>query len=218
MNFRSKRDVRACDNTREELMEFIQSQYSASPNICNLLETFRDNISPKADIDLFYEMIFDISTARGIGLNTWGNILGIKRSIEDPDTGFAKTLSDDGYRTLLMYKALANIMDATASSLNRLVNLLYPDAKCYVIVVQLENTENGLKYNARPMHIRWVIAHFVEDEERAVFKVAGTLCRGAGVGWGMYSTDPNQVFGFAGGGWQPFNQGVFDPYGIMKGE
>lgn len=218
MNFRSNRDLRACDNIREELKEFIQSQYSASPKICGLLETFRDNISPKTDINLFYEMIFDISTARGAGLNTWGNILVMERSIEDPETGFMMSLSDEGYRTLLMYKALANIMDATPASLNRLISILYPDTTCYIIIVQQEAAEDGMKYNARPMHVRWVIEHFLSEEERAVFKVAATLCKGAGVGWSMYNTDSSQVFGFEGGGWQPFNQGVFDPYGIMEGE
>lgn len=218
MDFRSRRDVRASDDIREELLEFVQSQYSASPNICGILETFRSNISPRADIDLFYDVVFNIISAQGVGLDLWGNIVHMKRSVADPDTGFMMALSDEGYRTLLLYKALANIMDATAASLNRLIHLLFPGSICYVLVVQQEAQKGDLKYNARPMHIRWVLEHFLSDEERAIFKVAGTLCKGAGVGWSMYNTDPDRVFGFDGGGWQPFDQACFDPYGLMEGE
>ena len=42
--------------------------------------------------------------------------------------------------------------------------------------------------------------------ELAVFRVAGTLARRAGVGWELYTINPGQVFGFDGSGVQPFNQ------------
>lgn len=49
MNFNSDTDVRACDNIREELQEYIQSQYSNAVTICTLLETFREEILPDAN-------------------------------------------------------------------------------------------------------------------------------------------------------------------------
>ena len=61
------------------------------------------------------------------------------------------------------------------------------------------------------MVIRWVFEDFLNDMQLLVFKVAGTLARGGGVGWELYAVDPARVFGFDGGGWQPFNQAPFAP-------
>lgn len=217
MNFRSDTNMRACDNVREELLEFVQSQYAASPTIKYILSAFRKEISALPDLEVFYTDIFDINTAQGFGLDVWGNILDIKRTIVDPDTGYQITLSDAGYRQLLFYKALANIMQATTPTLNRMIRLLYPNSKVYVLLVEKNEFANGVYYNRTPMYIRWNLEKFISDEERAIFKVAGTLCKGAGVGWHMYSTEEASVFGFDGGNWQPFNQGSFDPYGLIGG-
>lgn len=215
MNFRTDENVRACDDIREEKLYFVQSQYGASTTIKHILSAFRTEITALPDMDLFYKSIFDIDTATGVGLDIWGNILGIARNITDSDTGFQITLQDVGYRRLLFYKALANIMESTPPALDRMIKLLFPEIDGFVIIVEKQRFENGVLFNSVPMYIRWVLPKFLSNEERAIFKVAGKLCKGAGVGWDMYSTDPDSVFGFDGGDWQPFNQGSFDPYGLI---
>ena len=83
MYFRSDDDVRACDDVRTELMPFIQSQYAASVRITSLLQSAKDHILPDADIALFYDCMFNLETAKGYGLDVWGNIVGITRSIQE---------------------------------------------------------------------------------------------------------------------------------------
>ena len=203
-NFRDTPDIRESDNIREKTSEAIQSQYAASPRILALAEGFQTRLDPTEDVTLFYNKIFNIFTAEGLGLDTWGNILAMPRSISDPDTGKLITLFDEHYRLLLLYKALANISPADASALNTLLNKLtgtgiagFPRA-AYVLEVDT-------------MVIRWVFEDFLGELELLVFKAAGTLARGGGVGWELYAVNPERVFGFDGGDWQPFNQAPFAP-------
>lgn len=203
-NFRDRPDIRELDNIRETSSEAIQSQYAASARITALADGFQLRIDPTADISLFHDKIFNILTAQGVGLDTWGNILAMPRSISDPDTGKLVTLQDEHYRLLLLYKALANISPADARSLNTLLRTLtgtgiagFPRA-AYVLEVDT-------------MVIRWVFEDFLDEMQLLVFKAAGTLARGGGVGWELYAVDPNRVFGFDGGDWQPFNQAPFAP-------
>lgn len=218
MNFRSDADVRAEDNIREERLPFIISQYAASPRIYGILDNLRNEISPTPDLDLFYEKMFNIMAAEGIGLDTWGNIVGIPRTIQNPITGETVTLTDDEeYRIMLLFKALSNILDATIPTLTSLIRRLFPEIESYVINLEDYQQENGQYYNRLRMKIRWVFNTFIDQRTLTIFLVAGILCKGAGVGWGFYSTDTQQVFGFDGSGFQPFNQGVFDPYGIAGG-
>lgn len=197
-------NLRAIGNMRQLTSDAIQSQYSASPKILGLSDGFQRRIGPRPDIDLFYEKVFNIYTAQGVSLDNWGRIVGINRTIVDPDTGVSITLVDNYYRLLLLYKALANISSADAYTLNRLLTVLVQTeignltSKTYVLEVDV-------------MVIRYVFEAFFDETQLAIFKVAGTLAKGAGVGWELYAVNPEEVFGFDGGTWQPFNQAPFAP-------
>lgn len=208
MNFNSDADVRACDNIREELQEYIQSQYSNAVTICTLLETFREEILPDADIRSFVEEIMSLETATGKNLDVLGRVIGIGRTI----TGFyddTYTLSDERYRDLLRYKALANITDTSLATLNKMMAKLFPSENIKVFNM-LDLTTNGdMTYNGYPMHVRWITSATVDNETLALFVAGGTLCLSAGVGWELMPIDEDNVFGFNGSGLQPFNQGVF---------
>lgn len=162
----------------------IQSQYSASPIIKALVLNFDYNIDPSEDLALFYRMIFDVDTAEGVGLDVWGRIVAIGRDIlvEEQDyLGFYGqllkpydqapffdgatasnlfSLSDPAYRRLIMWKALANISSADASSLNTLTSALFEGQKVYVL-------ETGV------MKIRLVIEAELEPYQRAIFRQHG---------------------------------------------
>ena len=43
----------------EDVQEYIQSQYSNSPTIKQILLSLADNINPDADIDVFYQNIMN---------------------------------------------------------------------------------------------------------------------------------------------------------------
>ena len=203
-DFQDVLNVRELENVREITSYAIQSQYSASKKITALAAGFQKRIDPHVDVDLFYRTMFNIYTAEGVGLDNWGVILQMGRTIADPDTGETLTLDDEYYRLLLLYKAMANISASTAEAQNFLLAMLvntgiggFPRA-AYVLEVDT-------------MVIRWVFEDFLDPIQLAVFKVAGTLARGAGVGWELYAVNPAQVFGFDGSLMHPFNQAPFAP-------
>lgn len=203
-NWRAIEDIREPENIRERTGYAIQSQYSASPKILALVAGYQERLSPEADMDLLYDKLFNIHTAEGVGLDNWGLILRMGRTIIDQDTGASLTLEDDYYRLLLLYKAMANISASTAAVQNALLEMLintgiggFPKA-AYVLEVGT-------------MVIRWVFEDFLDPVQTAVFKTAGTLARGAGVGWELYAIDAGKVFGFEGSTMHPFNQAPFAP-------
>ncbi len=201
-NWRSTPNIRQLENIREKTSYAIQSQYSASPKMLALAEACGSALSPEEDVTLFYEKIFNIHTAQGPGLDNWGRILRMERVIRDESGGAAITLDDDNYRLLLLYKAMANISAATAAAQNALLAALintgiagFPSA-AYVL-------------QPAPMLIRWVFEKPLTFTQLAVFKCAGSLTRGAGVGWEVYAVEPSRVFGFSGSHMQPFGQSPF---------
>lgn len=129
----------------------ILSQYAHSPTIRQLVSNFNDYLDPAADIDEFYNLIWNVNTAVGNGLDIWGRIVGVGRVLQiapDPYFGFSGpggpsgepfnqaifyngepstsnfALLDDPYRTLILAKALYNISDATIPAINQiLINL-----------------------------------------------------------------------------------------------
>ena len=200
-------DLRGEHNLRGRRSLAIQSQYSASKRLLRVAAGFQDMLDPTADVNLFYEKMFNLLTARGRGLDIWGTILGIGRVIGSG--GVELTLEDEMFRLLLLYKALANISGATADDLNNLLDTLVATgaaglpAKAYVLEVGT-------------MVIRWVFEDFLDPIQMAVFEAAGTLARGAGVGWQLYAVPPGEVFGFDGQEMHPFNQAPFAPDDAMR--
>jgi hypothetical protein len=197
-------NLRARDNLREKTSYAIQSQYSASRKILALAANYQRGLNPHRDVDLFYTKMFDLARAQGVGLDNWGLILGMGREIPALDNSASLLLDDENYRLLLLYKALANISPATVQGLNRLLRALVDTG-----ISGLPQAAYVLEVDT--MVIRWVFEDFLNPIQAAVFKAAGTLARGAGVGWELYAVQPDLVFGFAGDGWQPFGQAAFAP-------
>lgn len=212
-NVRIDSNLREHDNLREMVSYAIQSQYSASKRILALAAIFQSVITiTENDTDLLFDNIINIYTASGLGLEWWGNLLAVGRVIEDMDTGAALTLNDEYYRLLLLYKAMSNISTDTAETLNYLLKHLVDSG-----IADFPSVAYVLEVDT--MVIRWVFEGVLNDIQRAVFYAAGTLARGAGVGWELYAVNPVQVFGFDGSGMLPFNQAPFAPdNSLIKGQ
>lgn len=60
--------------------ETVQSQYAASPTIRALVDGLNGLIDPRADIQLFYDRIFNPQTAEGVGLQIWARIVGLQKT------------------------------------------------------------------------------------------------------------------------------------------
>jgi hypothetical protein len=71
----------------------ILSQYADSDRITGLIETFFDATDQTANFDAFYDLIWNLDTAEGYGLDVWGRIVGINRVLQvvkDQYFGFAE--------------------------------------------------------------------------------------------------------------------------------
>jgi len=110
------------------------------------------------------------------------------------------TLSDDAYRTLILVKALANISNCTAPSLNQLLqNLFAGRGRCYV--GDLGN-----------MQMSFTFEFYLQPFEQAIMTQSGVIPRPAAVGAFIVQAPAPNIFGFAEAGTitsAPFGQGTF---------
>jgi hypothetical protein len=185
----------------------VISQYGNSPTILALIQNMDDAIDPRADLANFYNYVWNIDTAQGFGLDIWGRIIGVDRSINVPagtpnPGGFPFTagvyqMDDAQYRLVLMVKALANITDCTAKNLNQLLQKLFVGrGRCYV------NDIGG-------MRLRYTFEFFLQPFEYVIMTGTNIAPRPAGVLSTILQIDPATTFGFNGSTLPPFNQGTF---------
>lgn len=133
----------------------ILSQFANSPTICQLIENMNDYFDPRANFEQFYNLYWNVDTATGQGLDYWGNIVGVNRVLQIPEqsppfgfednasppdvVGFnqapfnsyggetqAYILPDSTFRTMVLAKALANIIETSSPAINQLLTNLFP--------------------------------------------------------------------------------------------
>lgn len=211
----------------------IISQYGNSATITQLVKNMDQYIDPRADLTAFYEYVWNVNTAQGFGLDTWGRIVNIKRTLLIPAQvsyfGFSEAgaqaqpfnqapfydgvpptsqtyyLADEAYRTLILTKALANISATNSPSLNQMLqNLFGARGRCYV-------NDMG------NMAVRYTFEFDLTPTEFAIITQSGALPRPAGVSSSMFNS-VLPLFGFseAGASAAPFGQGVFIPQGAVN--
>ena len=171
----------------------IISQYANSATIVQLIQNMNQYIDPRADLDNFYDYVWNVETAQGFGLDIWGRIVNISRELLIPDSGpyfgiapdsaplgqapfwsgydlnGTYQLGDEAYRRLILVKALSNISATNAPSLNQLLkNMFEGRGRCYV------NDLGG-------MSIRYTFEFLLTSYEFAIMTQSGALPRPAGV-------------------------------------
>jgi Protein of unknown function (DUF2612) len=130
----------------------IISQYANSPIIDAMINSFNAAMDQTENLDNFYDMIWNIQSAEGYGLDVWGRIVGVSRTLNIPGspnyigfkeantwTGFGQggfysggsitsnvILDDDDYRRLILAKAAANISDGSIPTVNKILLALFP--------------------------------------------------------------------------------------------
>lgn len=145
-----------------DVWDTIIDEYANSPILCQLLTDFFQYVNQFANVDAFFDLVMNVDTAQGYGLDVWGRIVGVSRIITvsaQTFLGFATqaptvdtfgpggqspfysgtpatnnfALSDAAFRTLIFAKALANISDGSVASINQLLLNLFPNrGNCYV--------------------------------------------------------------------------------------
>lgn len=179
----------------QNVIDTVASQYANSPRILQLIADANDTIDPAADIDEFYRLVWDVSTAEGYGLDVWGRIVNVGRVLtvaNEPIFGFDEALpgvgvfndgvfyaggsttsnyalSDTAYRVLILAKAAANICDGSTPAINKILMTLFAGrGDCYVV----DNLDMSMVYT-----FRFVLTNV----ERAIVTQSGALPRPSGV-------------------------------------
>lgn len=199
----------------------IMSQYANSPRLMHIIKTVAGAINPDKFTDDYYRLIMSIPTANSHGLDIWGRIVGIGRTVRfaNPEgeyfgfsDGFypfnqrpfsaagsesdAWELSDDAYRELIIMKAMANIVYASAPNINALLRAVF-DKPCYFLITG-------------HMDVSYVFEFNLTAYERHLVYNTDILPRPCGVLVSIIiNADVNNIFGFSGQGLQPFNEGTF---------
>lgn len=62
----------------------VISQYANSPILTQLIQNFDECVNQTQNFDNFYDDIWNIATAQGVGLDIWGRIVGVSRVIQLP--------------------------------------------------------------------------------------------------------------------------------------
>lgn len=179
-----------------DIWDTIISQYANSPRLTQIIENFADNIDPTVDLEMFFDLIWNVDTAQGYGLDVWGRIVGVVRQLqveggdffgmEGPSgasgepfnqapfySGTVLTdsfyLTDESFRTLIFAKALSNISDGSIASINSILRRLFPGrGNCYVV----DNQDMTLTY-------RFEFA--LSNVEQAIVAQSGVLPKPVGV-------------------------------------
>jgi Protein of unknown function (DUF2612) len=116
------------------------------------------------------------------------------------------TLNDDSFRTLILTKALGNIVATSAPSLNQLIRNLFPNrGRAYTTDLGKSNASAG------GMAMRYVFEFALSTIEYAILAYSGVLPHPAGVSVSILVIPEGTNFGFAEAlpGSQPWGQGVF---------
>ena len=165
--------------------------------------------------------MWNVSTAKGFGLDIWGAIVGIGREImigaQDEYIGFSQgftpfdsgvwstgegierqyRLDDDTYRRVIMLKAMSNIIYATAPHINRLLREMFGSrGRAYFV-------KNGT------MAARYVFEFYLLPVERAIIRQSDLLPRPSGVLLDFYEPEADKTFGYIEANLAPFGEGAF---------
>ena len=205
-----------------DIRETIQSQYACSQRISKLALVVWQAIDPASDIELMYDRMINPLSAVGAGLDVWGHIVGVPRSIQvkrlfQNYLGFnyggysvylnsfnnapfynknwydSVDLSDTAYRLYIFVKAASNISTSTLYDINFMCKQLIP---------------KGVKViHSGTMALRVIITSGTIDQT-ALAAFLGLKWSPTGVGVDRYDVI-GPVFGFNGSKLQPLNHGTF---------
>lgn len=199
----------------KNLKNTIISQYANSPVLLNLIANFDEYIDPKHNVESFYRLVWNVDTAQGIGLDFWGNVVGISRDIvvneknqfigsslaaddlEKYKVNSRYFMNDEMFRKMILMKAMSNIIYATAYNINTLlISLFEKRGKAYFI-------------KSGTMSARYVFEFNLTPEEKAVLISTDLLPRPSGVLVDFYEPDIKKTFGFIEANMTPFGEGAF---------
>jgi hypothetical protein len=150
----------------------VISEYANSPTILSLLQSFNDALNQTQNFDNFYDYIWNVATAQGIGLDIWGRIVGVNRNLQVTDGtwfGFSQgvpgtdvfgpggmspfysgepltsnfALTDQAYRQLILAKAAYNICNGSVPAINAILMRLFGPGNAFGVGGDCYCTDDG---------------------------------------------------------------------------
>ncbi len=173
----------------------VISEYANSPILTAMIDSFNAAMDQTQNVENLYDMVWNVATAVGYGLDVWGRIVGVGRTLQFPsgtaDFGFEESnswvgfgqggfysgggttrnyvLSDGDYRRLILAKAATNICDGAIPSINKILLALFPlRGACYVA----DNQDMSLTYTFQ---------FVLNPVELAIVELSGALPNPCGV-------------------------------------
>lgn len=207
-------------------------QYANSPRLMALSQNLQGYLSPDADIDAFYNVIFNVDTAQGKGLDIWGRIVGLEngRYVQVPASaifGFhveppppsGEPWSPFGQGT---FQSMGAGQTQTYELQDNAFRVLILAKAMTNIVATTSQAINRVLQNLFPgrgncyvndlgkMQMRYTFEFPLQPWELSVLLSGVALPRPAGVDAYVMNYSRGSTFGFAeAGDAQPFNQGTF---------
>ncbi len=206
-----------------DLSTTLLSQYANSPTLLALIGQFNAAADPATLIDAFYDEVWNIATAQGYGLDLWGRIVGVARTLamsSGKTFGFHEAtaasadpfgqspfyggpvasqnvaLSDDAFRVLILAKAYANISRAAIPVYNAILRQLFP------------GRGNAFVCDTGGMNARLTFDFALDPYELAILKQSGAFQPPTGVLFEIMQAPGCLGFAEAAGS-APFNTGIF---------
>lgn len=208
----------------------ILAQYANSRTIQSLVESFNDSIDPRADIDAFYDYVFNVETAQGFGLDIWGKIVGVSRYLKISGTiayfgfneAFTIPTASTGAQpfdqapfyngdTVSQVYALSDDAYRTLILVKALANITDCSIKSLNTLMRTLFSAFGNVYvvDGQDMTMRFVFEFQPTDYQIAVMVNSGVVPRPSGVKDSLMIYDRANTFGFFEGAGQPFGSGTF---------
>ena len=208
------------------LEETVLAQYANSPILMQLINNMNAYVDPTANLNNFYNQVWNVLTAVGYGLDRLGRVVGVNRTINIPfsatDFAFRESgaatplgpggsapfwdgsfsgqnfrLTDTSFWTLILVKALSNISVCSAQSINQqLTNLFGSQGRCYSF--DLGNMQMQITFEF-PLSL---VDFYILTQSKALSRPAGVLA------FLLTGYVPGQTFGFREAGFaQPLGPG-----------
>ena len=187
---------------RFDFLRTVMSQYANAATIRQLIQNMDAYLDPRANIWNFYDLVWNVDTAQGYGLDVWGRIVGVGRVLEIATVdyfGFTGpggasgepfnqavfyggqpltsnyALLDGPFRVLILAKALANICNATIPAINQIIiNLFGPGGALPVF-------GNSYVTDGLDMTMNYTFGSPLDPVQTAIVYQSGVLPRPAGV-------------------------------------
>jgi hypothetical protein len=180
----------------------VLSQYANSPTIMQLLSNYAAYIDPATNINSFFDLVWNVDTAEGYGLDVWGRIVGVSRVLHIPVApffGFSGpvgpsgtpfnvgifyhgvnvtsnfTLLDGPYRGLILAKALFNICNGTIQAINQIMVDIFGAAGPFPVA------GNSYCTDGNDMTMTYTFGDTLTPLQLAIVEQSGVLPRPCGV-------------------------------------